>query len=189
VHFNMFDKRFLLTSGAITFDGKTPPRPGIDVTAENRRSDLTARMRFSGNPSSLNLTLESDPILPQDEILARVLFGRSISETTPIQALRLAQALNALRGRGGVLDFMGRTRRFIGLDQLDIRQPEESGGETTVSIGKYLAEGVFVEMEKGVDTESSKVSVEVELTPNITIESESGSNSEGGVGLNWKWDY
>jgi translocation and assembly module TamB len=188
-HFNMFDKRFLLTSGAITFDGKAPPRPGIDVTAENRRSDLTARMRFSGNPSSLNLTLESDPILPQDEILARVLFGRSISETTPIQALRLAQALNALRGRGGVLDFMGRTRRFIGLDQLDIRQPEESGGETTVSIGKYLAEGVFVEMEKGVDTESSKVSVEVELTPNITIESESGSNSEGGVGLNWKWDY
>ena len=84
---------------------------------------------------------------------------------------------------------MGRTRRFIGLDQLDIRQPEGSGGDTTVSIGKYLAEGVFVEMEKGVDTESSKVSVEVELTPNISVESESGSNSEGGVGLNWKWDY
>lgn len=188
-HFNMFGKRFLLTNGAITFDGKVPPLPGIDVTAENRRSDLTARIHFSGNLSALSLTLESDPMLPQDEILAMVLFGRSISETTPIQALRLAQALNTLRGRSGVLDFMGRTRRFIGLDQLDIRPPEGSGGETTVSIGKYLAEGVFVEMEKGVDTESSKVSVEVELTPNITIESESGSNSEGGVGLNWKWDY
>jgi translocation and assembly module TamB len=188
-NFKIFGKQFVLTSGSIVFDGSVPPMSGIDVIAENRRSDLTSRIHFSGNPSALSLNLESDPTLPQDEILARVLFGRSVSETTPIQALRLAQALNALRGKGGVLDFMGRTRKFVGLDQLDIKQSEEGNGEAAVSIGKYLADGVFIEMEKGMGANSGKVSAEIELTPNVTLESETGSDSKGGVGLNWKWDY
>jgi translocation and assembly module TamB len=189
-NFIFFGKRFTLATGAINFDGMIPIIPRFEVTAENKRSDLTARLQFRGTPSEFSLNLESEPSLPSDEILARVLFGRNINQITPIQALRIAGALNTLSGRSGLIDFMGRTRKFVGLDQLEIKQAEEGNGETSVSIGKYLADGVFVEMEKGVGTDSSsKVLVEIELTPNTTIESETGSDSEGGIGLNWKWDY
>jgi len=188
--FDLFGKRFALAAGDIHFDGSVPSLPTFDVTAENRRKDLTSRIRFSGTPSALSLKLESDPPFPSDEILARVLFGRSVTEVTPLQAVRLAQAVNTLSGRsGGVLDFMGRTRMFIGVDQLGIRQSEEGSGVTSVTVGKYLAEGIYLEMDKGVGTEPSKISVEVDLTPNITIESETGSDSRGGGILNWKWDY
>ncbi|MGA1863818.1 MAG: translocation/assembly module TamB domain-containing protein [bacterium] len=189
-NFIFFGKRFILTTGAINFDGMVPTMPRFEVTAENRRSDLTARLLFKGTPSEFSLNLESEPILPSDEILARVLFDRNINQITPIQALRIAGALNTLSGRSGLIDFMGRTRKFVGLDQLEIKQSEEGNGETSVSIGKYLADGVFVEMEKGIGTDSSsKVLVEIELTPNTTIDSETGSDSQGGIGLNWKWDY
>ncbi|MGA1840263.1 MAG: translocation/assembly module TamB domain-containing protein [bacterium] len=189
-NFIFFGKRFILTTGTINFDGMVPVTPRFEVTAENRRSDLTARLLFKGTPSAFSLNLESEPTLPSDEILARVLFDRNINQITPIQALRIAGALNTLSGRSGLIDFMGRTRKFVGLDQLEIKQSEEGNGETSVSIGKYLADGVFVEMEKGMGTDnSSKVLVEIELTPNTTIESETGSDSQGGIGLNWKWDY
>ena len=39
----------------------------------------------------------------------------------------------------------------------------------------------------GPDT--GKVSVEIELTPHIAVETDMGKNGQGGIGLNWKWDY
>ena len=38
------------------------------------------------------------------------------------------------------------------------------------------------EVDKGVDTDSGKVTVEVELTRNISVESEAGTDARGGVG-------
>lgn len=47
---------------------------------------------------------------------------------------------------------------------------------------KYLSDIVYLEAEQGLDTQSSKASVQVEVTPNITFDSEIGANSEGGIG-------
>ena len=57
------------------------------------------------------------------------------------------------------------------------------------SVGKYLNDDVYVEIEKGVGSEGGKVSVEVDITPNISVESEVGLDAQSGVGINWKWDY
>lgn len=48
-----------------------------------------------------------------------------------------------------------------------------------MSAGKYLRDGVYLEVEKGVGPESGKSSVEVEMTPNITLETEVGENAQG----------
>ena len=105
-------------------------------------------------------------------------------------ALKLAQAVNALRGKsGGILGFFDRTRKFLGVDQLAIDQSEETGGQAAISVGKYIGENVYVEMGKGLGKESGKVKVEVELTPNVSLESQVGEDSNGGIGINWKWDY
>ena len=37
--------------------------------------------------------------------------------------------------------------------------------------------------------ESGAVSVEVQVTPNITVDSRVGTDNKQGVGVNWKWDY
>ncbi len=189
--YNFFGKTFSLSKGVISFDGQSPPAPEFNVIGEHRRSDITTRINISGTPSAPEITIDSDPPLPRDEILSRLLFGRGSTSITPFQALGIAQAANALRGGdgGGVMDFFDRTRKLLGVDQLDIKQPEENGGGTALSAGKYIGKNIYLEVEQGLGPESGKVSVEVEVTPNITVDSEVGVDSRGGAGINWKWDY
>jgi len=187
--FDLFARRFQITRGTFLFDGSVPPAPRFELRAEHGRKDLTAVVTVSGTPSSLKLELSSEPPLPSDEILAHVLFNRGTGSINPIQALKLANALSALSGGGSAFDVMDRTRKLIGVDTLEIKQSEEASEETSAAVGKYLGENVYMEVEKGLNSEGGKVNVEVEVTPNITVESEAGSDASGGVGILWKWDY
>jgi len=186
--FNFLGKRFDLTRGLISFQGVTPPSPLLDVLGEARTKDITARIELSGSLQSPELKLSSEPSLPTDEILSRLLFGRSVTQITPLQAVQLANAVNTL-ARGGGMDFMGRTREVLKLDELEIKQSGSKPEEATVSAGKYLSDTVFLEVEQGLGPDSGKASVQWEMTPNITVETEAGVNAEGGAGISWKWDY
>ena len=110
---------------------------------------------------------------------------------TPFQAVKLAYAVNTLRGNGsgGIMDLFDRTRRILGVDQIELRQSENNNGESAISVGKYLRDDIYIELEKGFTEGSGKVSVEIEVTPDISVESDMGVDSEGGLGINWKWDY
>jgi translocation and assembly module TamB len=187
--YNFLGKPFSLTGGTLTFGGHSPPSPTLEFSAEYERSDMMAHIRLSGPLTSLVVSMDSEPPLPSDEILSRLLFGRSVAYISPMQALQLAQALNAMRGSGSTFGFMDRTRRILHVDQLDIKSSEEDDGGTSVRVGKYVLDNVYLEIEQGVGTEGGKISSEVELTPNITFESETGTDAHVGVGLNWKRDY
>jgi translocation and assembly module TamB len=72
---------------------------------------------------------------------------------------------------------------------LELKQSEKNNDESTVSVGKYLNDSLYIEVEKGLGTESGKASVTWEVTPNISVDTEIGENASTGVGVNWKWDY
>ncbi len=55
--------------------------------------------------------------------------------------------------------------------------------------GKYLSKDVYLELEKGVTPESGKARVEVEILPNVSVEAETGENAQGGVGVQWRYNY
>jgi translocation and assembly module TamB len=181
-------KRFDLVRGTIFFNGSSPPSPVLDVLAEAKTKDITARVNLLGPVTSPEIQLSSDPPLPSDEILSRLLFGRSAKNISPIQAVQLANALNTMAGGGGV-DLMGRMRRLIGVDALTMNQSGEDYGESTVSVGKYLSEDVYVEVEKGLSPETGKASLKWDVTPNITVGTDVGVNAQAGVSVDWRWDY
>jgi translocation and assembly module TamB len=76
-------------------------------------------------------------------------------------------------------------------------QGKQTTGEkgTAVGIAKYLTDDIYVDVQKGIGDETGKVSVEVEVTPNVTVEGNVGFGStqraqQGtGLGVNWKLDY
>ena len=186
--YEFLGKDFKLTKGTLTFDGASPPAPWINVVGESKAKDITAMVSLTGSPALPEVVLESDPPLPQDEILARVLFGKDLSNVSPVQALRLAQAANELAGgHGPKLNLLESARKELGLDQLDVRTGDS--GETAVGAGKYLSENVYVEAQGGMTPEDQKVSVEIELSPNISVETEMGADSQGGGIIQWKMDY
>jgi translocation and assembly module TamB len=183
----LLDKRFNLAKSSIQFFGSQPPSPKLNITAETNAGEILARLRITGDVSSPEISFESEPPLPEDEILSHVLFGRSMGDLTPLQSLRIANALRILSGKGPTTDIMGRMRNILGLDYLDIKQQNEEGA--TVGVGRYLAEGVYLNAEQSISGEGGTASLEVEVTPNITIESEVGTDSEAGIGVNWRFDY
>ena len=187
-HFNFLGRRFNLTRGVVSFMGAAPPAPILDLTAEARTKDITAFLTISGKVDSPELVLTSQPPLPSDEILSRLLFGRSVTQVSPLQAVQLAHALDVLAGRRS-FDLVDHTRRMLGLDYLEIRDLGAELDEAALRAGKYLAENVYIEVEQGLGPESGRASLQWEITPNITIQTEVGINAEAGAGIQWRWDY
>jgi translocation and assembly module TamB len=186
--YNFFGKRFTLTKGLIDLDGQYPLSPYLDVTGEAKTSEITAIINLTGDIRKPEITLTSEPTLPSDEILSQLLFGREVSQISPLQAIELGNALNTMLGKSSY-DIVGRTRKILGVDQLELKQSGESVDGATVSVGKYLIDSLYIEVEKGLGAESNKASVTWEATPNISIDTEIGENASTGVGVNWKWDY
>lgn len=186
--YNFLGKRFELTEGQIDLDGSYPAAPYLNVTGESRTSEIRAIINLTGDLKKPEVTLTSDPSLPSDEILSQLLFGRDVSQITPLQAIQLGNALNTMMGNSRY-DIMGSTRKMLGVDQLDLVQTGENNDESAVSVGKYLSDELYIELEKGLGTESGKASFTWEVTPNITLDTELNENSSTGVGINWKWDY
>ena len=189
--FSLLGKRFSLTDSAINFVGGEKIDPQLAITAEYQATTILAQVVVSGTASAPSIRLTSQPEVPQDEVLARVLFGRSASDITPAQGLELAQAAASLAGGGpGIID---RVRTATGLDRLDISSngTAASSGEpagTTITAGKYVSDRVFVGVEQGMKGDTTRPKVEVEITPNVTVDSSVGASSAG-VGVNWRWDY
>ncbi len=185
--FAFLGRRFELTEANVIFTGANPPVPILDVTAEWFGRDITVEARLTGSAMEPTIALESDPPLPSDEVLSRVIFGRSATELTPLQALRLANALRVLAtGGGDGFDIFGTLRTAFGLDELEFR--EEADG-TALDVGRYLHENVYLRLTKGLGTGRDKVSVEVELHRYISVESEVGTDSQGGIGINYRRNY
>jgi translocation and assembly module TamB len=185
--FDFLDKRFTLEEGLIDFNGSTPPDPVIALTAEAEDNDFIAIIRLEGQATDPKLTLTSEPELPDDEVLARLLFNRELSEIGPTEAAKLALALNRLRGGGG-FDAFGEIRDALKIDTLDVVSGEEPD-ESVVKAGKYLSDDVYVEVEKGTAEESGRARVEVEILPNVAVEADTGEDASGGIGLKWRFDY
>ena len=182
--FTLLGRRFDLRRGTITFTDESPPRPLVDIEAVARSRDITAVVRITGEASAPEIVLDSEPPLPQDEILARLLFGRSPSELGPGDAVALAAAINTLRGGA---DLLGGARQALGLDTLNVSGQGLQDGR--VSAGRHLNDRVFVEVGKGAAADTENVRLEVELLPNLSLNAGANAQAQSGVGLRWRFDY
>lgn len=184
---DLLEKRFQIRRGVISFVGSQPPLPMIDLEAAASSEEIQVVVRLRGPVADPTLELSSEPVLPQDEILSRLLFGRSVARITPAQGLRLAAAVNTLRGGSALSDMLSSLRRGLGVDTLDFGG--ETAQESTARAGKYLTDNVFLEIERGVAAGSTKARVQVELTPNLSVNTEVDEQSRSGVGLEYRYDY
>lgn len=139
--------RFDLTRGRILFDVGEPINPRLDVLAETSKNGTNVDIAITGNAQSPSIAFSSDPALPEEEILARLLFGGSVTSLSATDAVQLAAALAALQGGGGGLDPIGQLRKSIGLDQLRIVSADPLiGRQTGVAIGKNITRNIYVEL-------------------------------------------
>ncbi|MGK9164789.1 translocation/assembly module TamB domain-containing protein [Inquilinus limosus] len=182
-----FGQRLDFEHGNLSFDGGVMD-PRLDFLASTRAGDVIAYIQVGGYASKPELTLSSSPELPQDEVLARLLFGQATSELSPTQAIQLAQAAAELAGVGGGSGgLLGGLQQSLGLDQLDFNT--DASGGSAIGLGRYITKGVRVGVEQGIDAGSTRATVTIDVTDHIKGKAEVGGDSGGGVGVTMEWDY
>lgn len=140
-------RRFDLERGRIRFLGESPPNPELDIVAEGGVQGLNATIRVSGRSDRPEISFSSVPALPEDELLSRLLFGSSITNLSPAEALQLAAAVTALNDSGGGLDPINAVRSAIGLDRLRIVPADIATGQgTAIAAGEYIGRDFYVEI-------------------------------------------
>lgn len=186
-HFEFLDRMFNLTKGVISLDGENPPNPFLDIQGEVRVMNNLIQVHIDGPAKNFKLALSSVPPLPQDELLSMVLFGRTLRQISPLQAIRIAQAAAALTGVGGAgMGTFDSIKASLGLQEVDVG--EDDAGNTAVGVGGYVGGKYYVRTQSSVSGQD-RTKIEIQLTPKISVETEIGSDSRQGGGINWSRDY
>ncbi|WP_288128912.1 translocation/assembly module TamB domain-containing protein [Microbulbifer sp.] len=190
--FDLLGKKFELQDGEIQFQNNVAAIyiKGVYTHAEG---EITAEI--SGTSDDPQVKFSSEPAAAQDEIFAQLLFGKSLTDISPLQAIRLVTVARALQGGGGGFDPMAKTRDLIGLDTLDVESEETDTGEDqyALSLGKYITSRIYLELQRSTDPLNPwQAEMQVELRKNLRLDiksSDSDESSAGSIELQWKKDY
>src|SRR5690606_11229187 len=112
---DILTQRVTFDEGRVTLIGDMNPQ--LYFVARSDGGDITVLVKVQGTVDNLDIGFSSEPELPQDEVLARLLFNRSIAELSPSQIAQLAEAAAELAG-GKNANLLGSLRQGIGLDDL-----------------------------------------------------------------------
>jgi translocation and assembly module TamB len=195
------------TSGQVSFDGSSLREridPALDFVAQTTAGGTTATLGVTGHASAPKIALTSSPQLPQDEILAHLLFQQNTTQLSPWQIAQLGQALVSLSGMGGLGDPLGRVRKSLGLDRLAVTSAGATGGQTAVEAGRYVAHNVYVGAKQSVSGASgTQAVVQVDLTKHLKLQTQVSSNNAptpvspgttpvdtgSNIGLSYQFEY
>ncbi len=197
-NFDFLGKNFVMSRGLVTFAGGSLANPLLDIELTNETPDLTAHIIVSGPVSKIKLSMTSEPSLPRDEILSRVLFGRSINDLSRLEALQLAGAVAQLAGFGsGAGGILNVAKKTLGVDVLRLGSANaEQGGEpgettaagTTIEMGKYINDMIYMGVQQGMKADSTAFIIQLELTPRTSFEFRTEQDNTWG-GIKWKYNY
>ena len=182
---DLLGKRFAFQRGRIRFNNPNLANPSLLLIAEATTEGVKGIITISGTARRPKFAVTSEPALPRDEVLARIMFGKKADELSTTEALRLAAGAVTLFGPGGA-GVTDRIRRATGLDVIDVVNGPE--GPRALA-GKYISDKVLLKIEQGFGRDSSAVGVEVEVRKNVTVDTKFNSDGSSRVGIKWRKDY
>ena len=189
--FDLLGKKFELQEGQVQFQNNIAVLyvKGVHTYPEG---EITAEI--SGTTDNPKIEFSSNPAAAQDEIFAQLLFGKSLTDISPLQAVRLVGVVRTLQTGGTGFDPLASTRDLVGLDSLDFEsEATDEGDQYSLSLGKYITSRIYLELQRSTDPLNPwRAEMQIELRRNLRLDIKSADNEESGGGsveLQWKKDY
>jgi len=208
--FTLAGTRLEFKEGRVGFDGaglRKKIDPTLDFTAETTQAEYTIKLQITGPADAPRFDFSSSPSLPQDDIMARLLFGVPGSQLTALQYAQIAAALATVSGvGGGGPSPLAKLQKSLGLDRLSVGSntsttatgTENSGA--SIAAGRYISKRVYIE-GKQTTTGTSQVQVDVDLTKRLKLQTRLGNGSAttqgstpendpgSSIGLSYQFEY
>ena len=180
---DLLGNRFQLTDGSASMIGSFMPFVRLVATTDS--GGVVTSVVLEGAADEPEIRFTSVPELPEDEVLARLIFRRSLASLSPFQAAQLALSVATLTGHAES-SFMSRARQSLGLDDLDVTTDAE--GNTALRAGRYLSENVYTDLS--VDSAGrGSVSINLDLSPSVTLRGRADTEGRSAVGVFFERDY
>ncbi len=125
-------------------------------------------------------------MLPQDEVLSRLIFKRAMSELSPLQLAKLAGAAAELVGGGSNGSLLDSLRGAAGLDDLDVVTDDQ--GNVAVQAGTYIQDNVYLGVQAGANGQS-KVTINLDVTNDLKVQGAASQDGNSSLGVFYESDY
>lgn len=173
-NFNLVGNTLDFTSGDIDFNGASISNPALNLVATSISSTMTATLTVGGTARDPKITLSSVPPLPQDQILAQLLFHTNSGALSPFQLASIAAGLAQISGQGGgFANPLQGLQNTLGLDQLGVGSGPN--GQATLQAGRYISRRVYVGAQQATGGAGAQATVQVDLTRGLKLNATAGS--------------
>lgn len=185
--FRAYGQQLVVDPGVLVFDGPID-NPTLQITAWRRNQQVEAGVQLSGTAKAPQVTLVSEPAVPQGDRLSWLVLGRGPGSATGADLALLQAAAGALLGGGDSVPLTQKVANSLGLDELAVRSSSEIA-TSVVAVGKRLSDKLLVTYEHGLGTAAENlVKLDYALTRRVSLRAETGSTTGLGVFYRLAWD-
>lgn len=180
-----------ISQGQIYFTGGAPIDPSLNLVARREVPDYTVYASITGTASKPTLTLQSEPSLPQVDILSILMFGRPVTQLGQAQQASLQQQAVSIAGSYAASSVGQSIARSLGLGALNLSV--EAG---RAEVGRYVTENIYVSASQSFSPgapqtpgqSAQQASIRYYITPHLDLQT-STSRTASNINLNWRFQY
>jgi translocation and assembly module TamB len=164
--YSVYGRELEVERGKLVFTGGPVSDPGVDLRATRELPGYKVGVIARGPLRKPQLSLFSEPSLPQAQIASMLIVGRSSIQGDP----GAADGPSATEQGGALL--AGQLGKYVGLDDIGVTQDEETG--TELVIGKYLSSRLYVSYGISLVEEINTLKLRYTIDDRWTVSAESG---------------
>jgi autotransporter translocation and assembly factor TamB len=196
---NAMNRLFEVERGELTFEGRIPVNPTLDLVLVANIDGTVVRILVTGTAMSPNIELRSEPEMIQADIMAFLVFGRPFNELDTEQtgslggertpARQLQQNLQGLAMVFGAAGVQNRVAGSIGVDQVQIGS--DTAGGSTLVLGKFINPRLLLKYHQSLARSGAYfMTLEYTVSRLFKLISTYGQGEEAsGVELRWQERY
>jgi len=140
--YRAYTKELDVERGRLLFAGGPVTEPGVDLRASKSVPGYKVGVAVRGRLRRPEISLYSDPAMPQSQIASLLLVGRRLDNLDLRDRQSLGGSSGDVAAQGGAV-LAGQLGRYIGIDEVSFETDAETD-ESELVIGKFLSPRLYV---------------------------------------------
>nr|WP_279342511.1 translocation/assembly module TamB [Geotalea sp. SG265] len=201
-----------IVRGRIFYAGGPVNEPLLDVLALRSVGDVRAGVTVTGTPRTPVIKLYSEPAMPDMDILAYMVLGHPLGQSSE-QAGLVAQAAGLLLSTGQSTVLQDQIKNRLGLSTIEIESGQQNAvarmgykaipvtpsgmaptkeadtgvSQSILTLGKYLTPQLYISYGRSLFTGANLFRLRYDISRRLQLETETGS--ESGADLYYKMNF
>lgn len=175
--YEAYGQKLEINRGRLLFDASPLDDPGLDIEARRRIESVTVGLNVRGTLQQPRLTFFSDPSMPQTQIVAYLLTGKSMDSMAGTDTTTVNAARDALAVQGGGL-IASQLGRRLGIEEVGVESSVNSAGEssTALVLGKFLSPRLFISYGISLTESINTLKLRYTVSDKWVFRTEAGEN-------------